>query len=93
MVQEWRSTTLPNVTLFFANRTLSSARVMSCCFCYQFPDQPLMRRQHKILEPPNWLRDATCLAVKLEEAHERADANPGSLAQFRYRSAGIESLR
>src|SRR5262245_14846755 len=52
-----------------------------------------MRRQHKILVTTKLGRpDAARVAVKLEEAHDGAYADPALLGSFRYRSAGINRL-
>src|SRR5262245_17446238 len=52
-----------------------------------------MRRQHKILVTTKLGRpDAARVAVKLEEAHDGAYADPAVLGSFRYRSAGINRL-
>src|SRR5262245_58487001 len=52
-----------------------------------------MRRQHKILVTTKLGRpDAARVALKLEEAHDGAYADPALLGSFRYRSAGINRL-
>ena len=84
---------LPTVTLLLRQPGLEFRQRDVRLFRYQFPDQLLMRRQHKILVAAELGRaDATRLAVKLEEAHDRAYANPALLGSFRYRSAGINRL-
>ena len=50
MVQEWRSTS-PTVTSS-SRADLQFRQSDVRLFRYQFPDQPLMRRQHS-LQPPN----------------------------------------
>src|SRR6516165_3794010 len=53
-------------------------------FGYQFPHQIFVRRQREILVATKFgRRDAARLAVKLEEADHRADADPALLRSFR----------
>src|SRR6266567_438570 len=60
---------------------------------YQLPHQILVRRQREIFVAAEFGRvDAARLPVKLEEADDRADANPALLRGFRDRGPALDRL-
>src|SRR5271166_2439016 len=62
-------------------------------FRYQIPDHFLMRRENELLVATKFGRaDATRVAVKLEEAHHRADAHATLLRGVGYGSAAVNRL-
>src|ERR1700730_12305130 len=68
---------LPESVFEFGQRDI---RLLS----YQLPQQILVRRQRKIFVAAEFGRlDAARLPVKLEEADDRADADPALLRSFR----------
>src|SRR5574342_799798 len=93
MVQKPGDRRLADRHLFLCQPSLEFRQRDVRLFRYQSPDQLLMCCQRKILVAPKLGRtDATRLAVKLEEAHDRAYADPALLGGFRYRRASINRL-
>src|ERR1700681_1649301 len=84
---------LANGHLFLRQPNLEFRQRDIRLFRYQFPDQLLMRSQNELLVATELGRaDAPCVAVKLEEASDRADAHAALLGGVGYGSAVINHL-
>jgi len=89
-----RSTTFPTVIFFLRQSIFEFGQRDVRLLRYQLPHQILVRRQREIFVAAEFGRvDAARLPVKLEEADDRADADPALLRGFRDRGPAPRSSR